>query len=155
MKKEKQTQAGRCSWWLVTHCCPAVTFQDGLDPPRPLGSKGNVPMQCPGDGSSKGLPQSEEAPEEMAWLGCGECGDHWDHCWVLISSCQDLREPGSCRQGMDGDSAGMVVDTQTVPAWLCWGCSATVSCSHVPFYLKMTKPLIRIFSLNLALEKKN
>lgn len=29
-----------------------------------------------------------------------------------------------------------------------------VSCNRLPFYLKTTNPLIRIFFLNLALEKK-
>lgn len=99
----------------------------------------------------------------MAWLDSDVLWRAWELLGSLpenvFSSSQDpVGEQGAAGWVGREDGAGTAAGRAGCP---CTGLLRDemqllgVSCNGVSFYLKMTKPLIRIFFLHLALEKKN
>jgi len=76
---------------------------------------------------------------------------------VFLSSQDGPGEQGAAGGARSGDGAGTAAGRAGCPRTGSLGDEMQtlgVSCNGVPFYLKTTKPLIRIFFLHLALEKK-
>lgn len=140
---------------LGGHCCDLPAKGKSFTGHAELIEAGKGFLRAGGDRRGDGLARGRCAVEGTGVAGVAAS----KRGFLLPVSC---RLAGRCWQGGEGVLGVLGVlgrwhRAQAACAHVCWGtkCNSRVFPSTTPLYVRMTKALIRIFFLRLALEKKN